>query len=87
MLNMDRVYYGAIANPIDPATLALHPNGLLAVTKDGIIAWFEPDVESSLVQDVLAAHAWIDAPLIALASGEWIMPGFIDTHTVSISFP
>src|ERR1700742_2849355 len=84
---MPKAYYGAMVNPIDPAKLDFLPNALVAVTDDGLIAWFERDVHSSLVQDVMAQHTWIDAPVIQINSDEWLMPGFVDTHTASHLFP
>lgn len=85
-MSMSRVYYGAIANPIDAATLDLLPSALLAVTDDGHVAWLEPNVDPSLIQQYLLQHAWVDAPVIELNSEEWLMPGFIDTHTASLLF-
>jgi guanine deaminase len=83
---MSRVYHGALVNPIDPASLDLLPDALVAITEDGLVAWIEPNVESSQVQELLALHAWADVPVIVLSPDEWLMPGFVDTHTASALF-
>lgn len=39
-------------------------------------------VESYELQDVLAAKGVVDAHVVEIPDGMFIMPGFIDTHTV-----
>ena len=76
------VFYGAIVNPKSTASFLLLPNSLLAVAASGEVDWIEDNVHPSLVQDVLARHGSLDTPFIALKNGEFILPGFVDTHTV-----
>lgn len=78
---MSIVYYGSLVTPVDLRTVDILVNALIAVSSDGKIAWLERDVQSSVVQDVLLQHSWQDVEVIQLLSGEWIMPGFVDTHT------
>lgn len=52
-----------------------------------MIAWLEEDVPASAVQEIASKHGW-DASdpsieFIESRVGEWLMPGFVDTHTVS----
>ena len=45
------------------------------------------DVPSGALQDVLAKHGLVDDPnvdFVELKLGEFLMPGFVDTHTVSL---
>jgi hypothetical protein len=79
---MSRVYYGTIVNPVNADTVDILIDALLAVDANGVIAWLEPNVPPSSLQDKLAHHGWLDQDLIELTRWEWLMPGFIDTHTV-----
>lgn len=82
MTSRETVFYGAIINPVDLDSFQALPNGALAISSAGEIAWLEENVESSGLQDVLAKHGWQDAEVTELASGEFLIPGFVDTHTV-----
>ncbi|KZS91146.1 guanine deaminase [Sistotremastrum niveocremeum HHB9708] len=87
MTTSARVYYGAIINPVDLRHFDALPRALIGVTSDGEIAWLEKDVEDHQVQDLLAKHSWSDVELFALDKWDWLMPGFIDTHTHACQFP
>ena len=79
-----RVFYGPIVNPKSTASFLLLPNALLAVGPSGSVDWIEDNVHPSSLQDVLARHGSLDTPLIALKHGEFLLPGFVDTHTVRV---
>jgi len=70
MASSDRVYYGALVNPIDIRSVDFLPQALIAVSNDGTIAWVERQVDGSLVQAVLANHNWSDVDLIELGASE-----------------
>jgi guanine deaminase len=76
------VFYGPIVNPKSTSSFLLLPNSLLAVAASGEIDWIEENVHPSSVQDVLARHGSLNTPLVSLKYGEFILPGFVDTHTV-----
>jgi guanine deaminase len=76
------VFYGALVNPVDLTSHQALPRAALAVSDKGEIAWIEEDVESSSLQNVLAAHGWLNADVVELRLGEFLLPGFVDTHTV-----
>ena len=78
------VFYGSIVNPKSTSAFLLLPNTLLAVAASGNIDWIEENVHPSSVQDVLARHDSLNTPLISLKYGEFILPGFVDTHTVRV---
>ncbi len=59
----------------------------LAIGSSGHIDWIEEDVHESALQDVLARHASLEAHIVCLGHGEFIIPGFVDTHTVRILLP
>ena len=59
---------------------------LLSVSRGtGDIEWIEDDVATADLQDVLARHGVLEeaVDVVELKEGEFLMPGFIDTHIVS----
>jgi len=86
---MTTVYYGPVINPESLTAFQALPRCLIAVGPDGNIIWIEEDVISSELDAALELHGLFqgDYVLVELKSGEFIMPGFIDTHIVRIPFP
>lgn len=86
---MTTVFYGALVTPVSHSTALALPHALLAVSKHtGTIEWVEEDVPASGLQDALAKHGIVDladVDFVELKHGEFLIPGFIDTHTVSRS--
>lgn len=79
------VFYGPLVSSIDPHSYKALPRALFSVDNVGFIAWLVEDVPAHELQNQLAAKGCSESELIALHSGEFIMPGFIDTHTVSVT--
>ncbi|KAK0463928.1 uncharacterized protein EV420DRAFT_1618767 [Desarmillaria tabescens] len=63
------------------------PRCLLAVGVTGCVEWLVEDVEDSLVQETLRQKGCRGNAVIPLKETEFIMPGFIDTHTHAPQFP
>ncbi|KAL6305304.1 Metallo-dependent hydrolase [Sparassis latifolia] len=86
---MSRLYYGALVSPISLTEYAALPHALLAVSHaTGEIEWVEEDVAAGVLQDVLAKHGYVDdVDLVELKVGEFLIPGFIDTHTHAPQVP
>lgn len=84
------IFFGALVTPTSLTSYRALPHAVLAVSKrTGAIEWLEEDADSSELQDVLAKHGIVDAAaadieVVELKFGEFLLPGFIDTHTVSI---
>ena len=76
------LFYGPLVNPETLTSLSAHPRALLAVNAQGVIDWVEDDVDPSMLQDILAGKGLFDVDVIELKHGEFLMPGFVDTHTV-----
>ena len=76
------IFYGAVINPLSLTSYSAFPRCLIAVDGSGNIVWIVDDVEPHALQEVLAAKGHVDTDVLALRDGEFIMPGFIDTHTV-----
>lgn len=80
---MTTVFYGALITPVSLREYRTLSHALLAVARDsGDIAWVEDDVHPSALKDTLARHGLTEVDLIKLKLGEFLMPGFIDTHIV-----
>jgi hypothetical protein len=78
------IFYGPLVNPKSLSSFQALPRCLLAVGSSGHIDWIEEDVHESALQNVLAQHASLEEHLVSLRHGEFILPGFVDTHTVRI---
>lgn len=87
MQSTRRLIYGALIHCVSLRELQALPQALIAIGEDGVIQWLEPDVEGALLQSVVASKGWNleDVHFIELPAGQWIMPGFVDTHTVSLA--
>ena len=83
---MATIYYGPVINPESLTCYKTLPDCLLSVGPSGNIDWIVDDVPEHLLQDTLAQRGCIDVDVIALQTGEFVIPGFIDTHTVSHVF-
>ena len=76
------IYHGAVINPKTVASYDVLLKCLLAVEPSGEIAWMVEDVVDAMVQEVMSQKGCLEAEVITLKHGEFIIPGFIDTHTV-----
>ena len=81
---MSTVYYGAVINPISLTSYQALPRCLLIVSSAGEVDWILDNVEESDLQEKLASLGLVDVEVVALKDGEFLLPGFIDTHTVSL---
>ncbi|KAL4075452.1 hypothetical protein J3A83DRAFT_4356789 [Scleroderma citrinum] len=83
------VYYGPVINPESLTNFHALPRCLIAVSPDGNIAWIEDDVIRSELEAALGQHGLLqgDYILTELKPGEFIMPGFIDTHIHACQVP
>lgn len=84
---MSTIYVGAIITPTGLNSYDALPQGILAVSQSsGEIEWVEKDVPGSMVQEALARHGITssDVDIVELRTGEFLMPGLIDTHTVCL---
>lgn len=83
MIPLPTVYHGAVINPRSLTAYDALPNCLLAVSPAGEIAWVVEDVQGPMVKEVMSQKGCIDAEVVSLKAGEFIIPGFVDTHSVS----
>ncbi|KAJ7510029.1 Metallo-dependent hydrolase [Mycena galericulata] len=81
------VYYGSVVNPESLKSFKAHRACLIAVGSTGNIDWIVEDVHDSMVQETLATHGYVDCDVVCLRDGEFLCPGFIDTHTHAPQVP
>ncbi len=81
------VYYGSVINPKDLESFVALNRCLLAVDAAGNIDWLVDDIEESMVQETMSSKGYIDVDVIPLKDSQFIIPGFIDTHTVCAHVP
>ncbi|KAH8106805.1 Metallo-dependent hydrolase [Cristinia sonorae] len=86
------LYYGSLVTPVAGSLESYKalPKAALCVSNDtGIIQWIEEDVHASGLQDVMLKHGILaeDASIVELKPGEFLLPGFIDTHTHAPQVP
>ncbi|THH07287.1 hypothetical protein EW145_g3472 [Phellinidium pouzarii] len=90
------VYYGAVINPETLTSYSALPRALMALDPGGYIAWIEPDVRPELVRETIQkklseiqvpASNEVYVALTELEDGEFILPGFVDTHTHAPQVP
>ncbi|CAE6397310.1 unnamed protein product [Rhizoctonia solani] len=85
-----RLFHGAIITPVSVHKAEFWPKALLYVNPAGTIEWIVSDVEPSEIQSVALEKGLVvddSIDIYELRHGEWLMPGFIDTHTHAPQFP
>ena len=82
---MSTIYYTALTHSLSLTELEHLPRALLSVNEAGIIEWIERDVTPEAVDEVLKDHNTRDAKVVRIDEGG-LVPGLIDTHTVSFPF-
>lgn len=86
------VYYGPVINPYSSTYFDALPNCVVVVDGKGNIAHLieKLDVTSLELQKVLLTQIGLldgTFTLVILEPGEFIMPGFVDTHIHACQFP
>ncbi|GAA5969899.1 hypothetical protein JCM11641_008078 [Rhodosporidiobolus odoratus] len=78
-----RVFYGTCIHSRSLTDLDYLSNALLGVDESGTIAFVEEDIAADQVEARLRELQWpiTAVELVRLRKGEFLIPGFIDTHT------
>ncbi len=80
------IFYGAVVTSVDAKTWKAMPRCLLAVGSTGNIDWLIEHVDNAKLTEALKQKGLPQhADLVTLQEGEFIIPGFVDTHTVGDS--
>jgi hypothetical protein len=83
------LYHTPLTHSISLTELVHLPRALICVSPGpvGIIEWIEEDVEPSMLEQVASGHGVIladgDVEVVEIREGGGIVPGLVDTHTVS----
>ena len=77
------IFYGPVINPISLTHFDTLPYCLLSIDPSGKIEWMIDNVYEHQLQKTLSSKALSHAKIVYLKDGEFLMPGFIDTHTVT----
>ena len=77
-----KVFYGPVINPDNLTFHFTLPHCLLSVDASGEIDWMMEDVDEDELEKTLESKKVHKDHLVRLNDGEFLMPGFIDTHTV-----
>ncbi|KAL5533103.1 hypothetical protein ACEPAF_4879 [Sanghuangporus sanghuang] len=90
------IFYGSVINPKSLTHYERLPRALIIVNHDGTIMWMGHDVEPRSVSNTIeqkvaevkaSSEGKVHIELTLLNDGEFIMPGFIDTHTHAPQVP
>ena len=77
-----QIFYGPVINPVSLKAYDILPKAVFAVNEYGNIEWLFKEVEPHNLQDVLASKGYVDVDVVELKDGQFLLPGFVDTHTV-----
>ncbi|EDR03286.1 uncharacterized protein LACBIDRAFT_185911 [Laccaria bicolor S238N-H82] len=81
------IFYGAVINPTSLTAYSAFPRSLIAVGPTGNIEWITEEVLPHQLQDELAQRGCLSEDLVELKDGEFLIPGFVDTHTHAPQVP
>ncbi|KAH7889632.1 hypothetical protein F5I97DRAFT_1934499 [Phlebopus sp. FC_14] len=86
---MTTVYYGPVINPQTLTSYLALQRCLIVVGPDGNIAWIDEGVDRAALPETMSKHGFAssDYALVDLQPGEFILPGFIDTHIHACQVP
>lgn len=74
------VFHGTLIHSVTPQEVEIISNGLIVVSEGGKIAALERDVAAADVKGKLSELGFGSAAVNGLRKGEFLVPGFIDTH-------
>lgn len=79
-----KVFIGPLVHAVAPTIVEYIPCAILGVNPNGTIAFVAHNTDKNKIDDVLIRHGWAPGPHLVrhqLACGQFMCPGFIDTHT------
>jgi len=76
------ILYGAVITPVDSRTWKALPMCLMEIGSTGNIGWMLDCVKENQLEETLSQKGLATSQVVYLKDGEFIIPGFIDTHTV-----
>ena len=77
------IFYGPVINPVSLTHYDILPHCLLFIDPSGKIEWMVDNIYEHHLQEILASKGLCHVRIVHLKDGEFLIPGFIDTHTVT----
>ncbi|KAL7799940.1 hypothetical protein V8C37DRAFT_366087 [Trichoderma ceciliae] len=75
-----KAIHGTLIHSLSPTELQILPDTLIILSSSGTITSLRPNISSSNLPAVLAEQKIENVPLTILCSGQFLIPGFVDTH-------
>ncbi|POR39330.1 Putative guanine deaminase [Tolypocladium paradoxum] len=75
-----RAFHGVVVHSTGREELTILDNALLAVDASGRIVALEPDFPTARLAGRLAELGLAQCPVTELSRGQFLVPGFVDTH-------
>ncbi|CAB4392869.1 unnamed protein product [Rhizophagus irregularis] len=85
---ISKVFYGTLIHSLSLANLEILQNTLLGVDISGKIAFLEKNVlDETTLNHIISQWEFPEQEVIRLSKRQFLMPGFIDTHTHASQYP
>ncbi|EKM82469.1 hypothetical protein AGABI1DRAFT_68112 [Agaricus bisporus var. burnettii JB137-S8] len=81
------IFYGAVVTPVDASTWKALPRCLFCVGSTGNIDWMLEYIQENKLHEALSQKGYSLDDVVILQDGEFVIPGFIDTHTHAPQYP
>ncbi|KAL7806619.1 Metallo-dependent hydrolase [Trichoderma gracile] len=76
-----KAVHGTLIHSLSPTNLQVLPNSLLTISSTGTILSLQPNISPSDIPTILAQqNIQNDIPILTLSHGQFLIPGFVDTH-------
>jgi guanine deaminase len=76
---MALIFHGTVIHSTGPSELEILEDSLLVTGADGTIESLERGIDRATVADIVASRG-LDGSITYLNRGEFLIPGFVDTH-------
>ncbi|KAK4082318.1 uncharacterized protein Triagg1_2130 [Trichoderma aggressivum f. europaeum] len=80
MTESSKAIHATLIHSLSPAQLQVIPDALITVSSSGTILTLQPNVPPLNISNILAEQNIANIPLTTLSHGQFLIPGFVDTH-------
>ncbi|KAK4065502.1 hypothetical protein Trihar35433_7622 [Trichoderma harzianum] len=80
MTEPSKAIHATLIHSLSPTQLQVIPDALITVSSSGTILTIQPNVPPSSISNILAEQNIENVPLLTLSHGQFLIPGFVDTH-------
>ncbi|KAL7942816.1 hypothetical protein V8C42DRAFT_330463 [Trichoderma barbatum] len=75
-----KAFHATLIHSLSPTQLQIIPDALVTVSSSGTILTLQPNISPSNIDKTLSEHKIEHISLTKLSPGQFLIPGFIDTH-------